>query len=147
MPETTKRVERNTAEKVNRRIRSGIADSIRWHEAHPEAIDRRLKDLDEEWNIERALEANAATLALTGVALSLVADRRWLVVPGIVAAFLLQHAVQGWCPPLPILRGLGYRTAREINTERSALKAIRGDFERVEGAHDRSSAALRASLA
>ena len=55
-------------------------------------------------------------------------DRRWFLLPGAVAGFLLQHAVQGWCPPLPVLRRLGVRTADEINQERFALKALRGDF-------------------
>lgn len=46
-----------------------------------------------------------------------------------MTGFLFQHAIQGWCPPLPILRRLGFRTAEEINQERYALKALRGDFE------------------
>ena len=48
-----------------------------------------------------------------------------------VAGFLLQHAVQGWCPPLPVFRRLGFRTQTEIEEERYALKALRGDFRDV----------------
>jgi len=48
-----------------------------------------------------------------------------------VAAFLLQHAVQGWCPPLPVFRRLGVRTADEINDERVALKAVRPGVQTV----------------
>ena len=48
-----------------------------------------------------------------------------------VTAFLFQHAVQGWCPPIAVLRRLGVRTAREIEVERIALKALRGDFDDV----------------
>src|SRR4051794_4391924 len=77
---------------------------------------------------ERTLEANAATLAFTGTMLGATADRRWLAVPAIVTVFLFQHAVQGWCPPVPLLRRLGFRTMREIDTERYALKALRGDL-------------------
>jgi hypothetical protein len=51
---------------------------------------------------------------------------------GLVAGFLLQHAVQGWCPALPIVRALGFRTSREIDAERSALKAGRGDFDALD---------------
>jgi hypothetical protein len=61
-------------------------------------------------------------------------DRRFFVLPAVVAGFLLQHAVQGWCPPLPLFRRSGVRTAAEIGNERYALKAIRGDFARAEGA-------------
>jgi len=32
---------------------------------------------------------------------------------------------------MPILRRMGYRTAREIETERIALKALRGDFGKI----------------
>ena len=94
----------------------------------PGRIPQRLKELDEEWDIERAIEANSA-LAFTGVVLGATADRRWLILPAVVTAFLFQHAIQGWCPPVPILRRLGFRTAHEIEKERHALKAIRGDFE------------------
>ena len=43
----------------------------------------------------------------------------------------LQHAVQGWCPPLAVWRRLGVRTQSEIDEERYALKALRGDFRDV----------------
>ena len=81
-----------------------------------------------EWDIERAIEANAATLALSGTALAMLHDRRWSYLPLVVTGFLLQHAMQGWCPPVPILRHLGFRTQVEIERERYALKALRGDF-------------------
>lgn len=44
-----------------------------------------------------------------------------------VAGFLFQHAVQGWCPPVPILRRLGVRTEAEIFEEITALRTL-GDF-------------------
>jgi hypothetical protein len=66
---------------------------------------------------------------LLGLTLGLTLDRRWLFLPLGVAAFLLQHAVQGWCPPVSVFRRLGVRTAGEIARERYALKALRGDFE------------------
>jgi hypothetical protein len=58
-------------------------------------------------------------------------DRRFAVIPLVVGGFLLQHAVQGWCPPLPIFRRYGFRTQYEIEQERYALKALRGDFNQV----------------
>lgn len=54
--------------------------------------------------------------------------RRWLLLSGTVCGFLLQHALQGWCPPLPAIRALGVRTKEEIDSERYALKVARGDF-------------------
>jgi hypothetical protein len=50
------------------------------------------------------------------------------VLSGAVLGFLLQHATQGWCPPVSVLRRRGVRTRREIEAERYALKALRGDF-------------------
>src|SRR5690348_10746194 len=40
-------------------------------------------------------------------------------------------ALQGWCPPVPFFRSRGVRTAYEINQERYALKALRGDFAKT----------------
>lgn len=61
--------------------------------------------------------------------------RRWLALPALVTTFLFQHAVQGWCPPLPILRRMGIRTSREIELERVALKMLRGDFDETDAAN------------
>ena len=142
---TVDRVPNRTSNSINRKIMRQIAGSVRWHAAHPEAIDRRLRELDREWDVERTLEANASTLAFTGVVLGGTLDKRWLALPTLVTAFLFQHAVQGWCPPLPILRRLGFRTAREIDTERYALKALRGDFGPIgPGSHDHDSRASHA---
>lgn len=145
IPNTAERVSGSSSKAANRRIEAGIRESVRWHAARPHRIDARLQELDREWDIERALEANAASLALTGALLAATLDRRFVAVPAIVAAFLLQHAIQGWCPPVPVLRGLGLRTAREIERERVALKAIRNDFAGVHEARDRAGTALRAA--
>lgn len=145
IPSTTDRVPAHTADEVNRRIREETESRVRWYEARPWLIGERLAELDREWDIERALEANAATLALTGVVLGATADRRWLLLPAAVTAFLLQHAVQGWCPPLPVLRRMGFRTAREIEEERVALKALRGDFRALDGKAGQARQALAAA--
>jgi hypothetical protein len=145
LPQTSGRVARNTSSRINRDIRWRTDGSVREHARNPQLIGQRLRELDSEWDIERSLEANAATLALAGVVLAAAHDRRWLALPGVVTAFLLQHAVQGWCPPLPVLRRLGFRTAREIETERYALKALRGDFGRLgPGQGDRDTLASHA---
>jgi hypothetical protein len=34
-------------------------------------------------------------------------------------------------PPIPLFRRLGVRTAREIERERYAIKALRGDFDDI----------------
>jgi hypothetical protein len=135
LPTTVERVPRQTAEDVNAQIRRQTAENVAQHGSRgDEAIERRLHQLDQEWDIERTLEANAATVALVGLGLGAFVDRRFLALPAVVAGFLLQHSLQGWCPPVPIFRRLGIRTQPEIEQERYALKAIRGDFEQVESA-------------
>lgn len=144
LPSTTERVPAHTDGDINLRLRAEYENRVAQYEAEPGEIDARLYALDHEWDIERAIEANAATLALAGLALGATVDRRWLILPTAVAGFLLQHALQGWCPPVPVLRRLGFRTANEIGRERYALKALRGDFAGVDQGTDRASAAIQA---
>jgi hypothetical protein len=94
-------------------------------------INRRLRELDEEWDVERALETNASAVSLLGIFLGAMLSRGWLLLPAAVVAFLLQHAVQGWCPPLVLFRKLGFRTRAEIDRERYAMKILRGDFQNM----------------
>ncbi|QDV38552.1 hypothetical protein [Tautonia plasticadhaerens] len=143
-PTTADRVSENTAAHVNERIRR----ETRWQAERiaargPLAVRRRLRELDREWDIERTLEANAATLSAAGAALALGVDRRFAAIPLVVGGFLLQHALQGWCPPLPLFRRLGVRTQSEIDAERYALMALRGDFRGV----DEGPSAARAARA
>jgi hypothetical protein len=128
LPATTRRVERNTDAEINRARRAEIDDSLRYHAARPGEIPARLAELDREWDIERALEANAAAVTLIGLALTALVDRRFIALPAMVGGFLLQHALQGWCPPVPILRRLGFRTSSEICEERCGLKMLRGEY-------------------
>ena len=96
-----------------------------------EAISRHIDALDREWDVERYLQMNAGIVSLSGVVLGAMASRRFLVLPAVVFGFFFQHATQGWCPPLPVFRKMGVRTRREINQEKYALKALRGDFEQT----------------
>jgi hypothetical protein len=147
MPTTRARVPDHTSEHINQRIARETIERVRQLSARPAAIPERLKELDAEWDIERAIEANASTLAFIGVALGFFAHPYWLALPALVTAFLFQHAIQGWCPPVPILRRLGFRTVHEIEHERVALKAVRGDFDRVAQAADKVTAAIQAAKA
>ena len=126
------RVRRSSSPEANQKIDQEIRDNLKNYTGSDyEVIDERISELDKEWDIERTLQLNAATLAITGTVLGLVVDKRWLAVPIIVTSFLVQHAIQDWCPPLPIFRKLGFRTRAEIDKEKFALKALRGDFRRT----------------
>ncbi len=143
-PTTAERVPANTAGDINRRIARDAEVRLAYYRDHPDEIADRIRELDLEWDVDRVLEANAATLAFAGVAFGAMGSRAWLVLPALVTSFLLQHAVQGWCPPLPVLRRIGFRTAEEISRERYALKALRGDFDDLRQAQDRLAAVLQA---
>jgi hypothetical protein len=127
LPTTVDRVPESTSSNVNERIRRQTEANIVYYSTQdPETIRERLRELDAEWDIERTLEANAGAIALTGVALGATVSKKWLIVPTVVAGFLLQHALQGWCPPLPVFRRLGIRTQSEIDEERFALRTQLG---------------------
>ena len=117
-------------EKIDRETEQSIA---RTELAGAGAIQMRLDQLDREWDIERKLEANASTLGFIGVLLAAFVSPWWLILPGVVTFFLFQHAVQGWCPPLIVFRRMGTRTRKEIDREKFALKALRGDFQNLDG--------------
>jgi hypothetical protein len=123
------RVRENTAGWINWEIDQQILKNVKAYEGEGRnAISQRIHELEREWDIERILEMNASALAFTGLVLGVTHNRKWLLIPGIVLPFLFQHAVQGWCPPLPLLRRKGVRTRDEIDREKYALKALRGDF-------------------
>lgn len=116
------RVRRSTPEHLNEQIDQKIGSNIQsYANSNHAVIQQRIEELDREWDVERVLEVNASTLALTGLALGLTVNRKWLVLPAAVMGFLLQHGIQGWCPPLPVLRRLGVRTRGEIDREKYAL--------------------------
>ena len=120
---TANRVSSNTDPEINARIWHDTELHIRQVAAGGRAaIQRRLRELDEEWDIERWVETMAPSFTLIGLTLGLVKDRRWLLLPFVVQTFFLQHALQGWCPPIPFLRQFGVRTIQEIEHERCCLQ-------------------------
>lgn len=124
-PKTTTRVADATAPQFNERIHTDMYRRLASYRDSDEArIRQRLDELEREWDTERTLEANASAVILVTLALGKAVDKKWYLFPAVVAGFLLQHAVQGWCPPLPVFRLLGVRTAGEIEEEKQALLAL-----------------------
>lgn len=119
------RVRRHTADHLNEEIDRNTNLNILHYSAKDRAVIlQRIDALDREWDVERVLEVNASTLAFTGLVLGMTVNKKWLALPAVVLPFLFQHGVQGWCPPLPVLRRLGIRTRGEIDREKYALKAL-----------------------
>lgn len=131
-----KRVRENTSKTSNLRIDRKTFKNIKHYSGlSGKEISKRIQELDREWDIERVLEINMSALALTGIALS-SKNRNWLVLPTAVLGFFAQHALQGWCPPITLFRYLKVRTRDEIDQEKHALKALRGDYEGVQSAEE-----------
>lgn len=131
MRPTDTRVAESTTDEINREIRRRLEATVFYYARHPEEIEDRLHELDKEWDIERTLETTWSAVSLGGFLLGLTA-RRYSILGAAAAGFMLQHVSNGWCPPLPLFRRMGVRTSREINIERYALKALRGDFKNID---------------
>jgi len=146
-PKETDRVRAKSARGLNEKIDDRTIEYLCHYVEQPvDALSRRIRELDQEWDIERWLEANAAGLALGGVILG-ARNKRWLILPGLVLPLLLLHAVHGWCPPVPVLRRFGVRTRREIDSEKFALKVLRGDFQGIPEIMDETLRAVEAFIA
>ncbi len=129
LPDTVHRVTSHTNDGVNDSIARRSLRSLRYHEAsEPEAVSRRIAELDREWDTERVLEVTSSSLIILGLFLGSARHPRWYGLSILVAGFLAEHALQGWCPPLPVIRRLGVRSPQEISEERTALRLMRGDF-------------------
>lgn len=130
------RIRQSTALHVQERIDDELIRNVgHFFDASAHAIAHRIAQLEREWSVERVLTLQSSATALTGLFLGLLSKRRWLLLSAVTSGFLMQHSLQGWCPPLSLHRRLGFRTQREIDLEIHMLKAIRGDYEQLPAAH------------
>lgn len=99
---------------IRRHIRrQTVADITRYRGRPPLAVEVRLAELDREWNVARAIKASAASIALAGIALGVLAHPRWLLVPAAVVGLALH------------LRRSGLRSRTEIEAERRVLRIMK----------------------
>ncbi|OPJ60043.1 DUF2892 domain-containing protein [Clostridium oryzae] len=123
LPPTAKRVRLCTNAKINYKIDKTTRENIAYYKTRStgEILDR-IDELDREWDIERVLETTAgAILVFSSYSAIVTRKKRWAVLGGVASAFLLKHALEGWCPPLPLFRLMGVRTSDEINLEKNSL--------------------------
>lgn len=130
LPPTAQRVSYHTRENINSEIRNQTIHCLNTYKDSNETIlSDKIKKLNSEWDIERFLETKAASIMLASSILGYKKSKCcWFFLTGAVGLFLLQQALQGWCPPVPAIRRMGVRTAEEINNEKTVFKFIRGDF-------------------
>ena len=106
-----------------------IQDRLNGYYNNQQDLNLRLAELDEEWDIEKILQTEGAALTIAGVILEITVNKKWLALPLAASLISLAGIAKGWSRPLPLLRKLGFRTRAEIDKEKYALKAIRGDFK------------------
>ncbi len=128
-PPTSQRVFLRTDPLTNAEIRNQTIRNLNiFKNCNETEVSERIRILNQEWDTERVLEVNASLLILLSSYLGIKLSRIWFLLTGTVAVFMLWHAFWGWCPPLPIVRKWGVRTAEEIYSEKTTLKMMRGDF-------------------
>lgn len=127
------RVRENTEQYVNETLDERAEDRLRGYAASSrEEITARIKELEKEWSIERLIESEAPMMALTGLGLGAAVSRKFLVLPAFVFGMVALHGIQGWYPMIPLFRRMGFRSRKEIDREKFAMKALRGDFRDVQ---------------
>lgn len=125
LPSTSQRVKISTDPAINKAIFKRTGSNIMELTNSTDAkIKHRISELDQEWDTERVLEANFAIVSILSTILGYKVNRNFFLLGGIASVFLLQHALQGWCPPLSIIRRLGVRTAEEINYEKQVIRDL-----------------------
>lgn len=130
LPPTTKRVCYHTKDNINKIIRNKTISNLNSYKNSGEkTLSNRIEKLNYEWDTERIIETSASSVVLAGSIIGLKKSKSiWYLLTGTAGLFLLQHALQGWCPSLPVIRRLGIRTEEEISNEKYALKILRGDL-------------------
>ena len=130
---STDSVRTHTPDEVNRRIDSQVEACVRHMAEHMDrpAISRYLQKLEGEWDVNRTLMVVAPAVSVLGLALGARWGRRWSAVAGVATGLLLHQGLMGFGPLASFTRLLGVRTRREIDLEKFALKALRGDFSRI----------------
>lgn len=119
----------HTSGEVQARIDTQTYANIRYFaDKSSEELTRRIEELDREWTLDRALMSVVAGASLSGIALSRFSGPRWILLPVVGALFLLEHVLEGWFVSASLFRKMGFRTDREVQFEKYALRLLRGDF-------------------
>lgn len=121
--ETDITLEHSTPEEV------AIQDHLNGFYHDQDKIEYRLFELDNEMDLETYLHAQSTSLTLAGLILSLSVNKKWLLLPLATSLLSLANLTQRRKNSISFLRKLGFRTRDEIEKEKYALKAIRGDFK------------------
>ena len=112
---------------------SRTRDNIRFYGSlgNP-GLSERIKSLEREWDAEKFIGTALSAASLFGLTMGIFGSRLWRLLAWTSLPLLFLHGQGKWKPSDGMIRSLGLRPRREIDQERYALKAIRGDFRAVE---------------
>ena len=102
----------------------------------PDLINQRVADLNQEWDIERITVIVVSVISLCGMGLAAFVHINWLMLSALITLFLIQDVIWGKGLFHMLLRRFGKRGLLEIQSERHALKALRGDYSHVDSPAD-----------
>jgi hypothetical protein len=106
-------------------------------DAGQQAIAERLEAIEREWSAGRMTKATIGVVVIVGLALTaLLRNPWWLILPTLGGFLLLQYLFDrsSWLGAM--FGKMGYRSGAEIDQEKFALKAIRGDFRDLPTIHE-----------
>lgn len=125
LPSTQSKVNDHTPDHINQQIERETEASVNYYKRQGESeIRTRINELDHEWDTERLMKVNMASVAAVSALLAVRSNRKWALLAGASSAAIIQHALQGWTPAIVIFRKLGVRTVDEINREKKALQNL-----------------------
>jgi hypothetical protein len=123
------RIKEHSADIVNSRIEEETELRVRdLARLENDDLNVAVTKLEHEWDVDRALMAFFAAATSTALLLALKKNKKFFRLLGVQLTFMLNYAVNGWCPPLALFRRLCFRSQKEIDSELYALKTLRGDF-------------------
>lgn len=128
---TPTRIEENTRPEMKARLHQRLLANVSpYVNGDRQRIDQRLKELEKEWTIERAIELEAPIMIGLGATLGLLHSRKWFALSGVAASMVVLHNTGGWYPLLPVFQKMGLRSQKDIDTETNALRVLRKDHQR-----------------
>ena len=114
--------------KIDRKIRENI---FSYGSLGGEALSERIRKLDGEWDLDRCLEVGGSGIGLMGILMGVLNGRIWRVFTVAALVHLFLYGTRRQSPLAATLRRRGIRTRQEIDEEKFALKAMRGDFQGI----------------
>jgi len=106
-------------------------------DAGQQAITERLEEIEREWSAGRATKATIGVIVVVGLAATaLTTNPWWLILPTVGGLLLLQYLFtrSSWLGAT--FREMGFRSGADIDEEKFALKALRGDFRHLPTIHE-----------